>query len=79
MTLLGQIVNAYGRGKFKNIDGKTPFVQLLEKINDIEGIERIRFTSPPVSFGKDLIHAFGDLKKLGSYRISRCKVGQIKY
>ena len=24
VTLLGQIVNAYGRGKFKNIDGKTP-------------------------------------------------------
>lgn len=68
VTLLGQIVNAYGRGKFKNIDGKTPFVQLLEKINDIKGIERIRFTSPhPTSFGKDLIHAFGDLKKLGSY------------
>ena len=39
-----------------------------EKINDIKGIERIRFTSPHLtSFGKDLIHAFGDLKKLGSY------------
>ena len=32
VTLLGQIVNAYGRGVFPRIDGKSPFVQLLEKI-----------------------------------------------
>ena len=31
VTLLGQIVNAYGRGVFPRIDGKSPFVQLLEK------------------------------------------------
>jgi tRNA-2-methylthio-N6-dimethylallyladenosine synthase len=68
VTLLGQIVNAYGRGKFKSVNGKTPFVQLLEKIHDIRGIERIRFTSPhPSSFGADLIEAFGCLPKLGNY------------
>lgn len=68
VTLLGQIVNAYGRGKFRSFNGKTPFVQLLEKIHDIKGIERIRFTSPhPSSFGADLIEAFASLPKLGNY------------
>ena len=68
VTLLGQIVNAFGRGKLKKVDGKTPFVQLLDKIHCLDGIERIRFTSPhPISFGEDLIEAFGRLKKLGSY------------
>ena len=68
VTLLGQIVNAYGRGEFPRISGKTPFVQLLERIHKIEGIERIRFTSPhPIAFGSDLIDAFESLPKLGSY------------
>ncbi|HAW97051.1 MAG TPA: tRNA (N6-isopentenyl adenosine(37)-C2)-methylthiotransferase MiaB, partial [Opitutae bacterium] len=52
VTLLGQIVNAYGRGMLPSKEGKSPFVQLLETIHEIEGIERIRFTSPhPTSFG----------------------------
>ena len=68
ITLLGQIVNAYGRGVFKRIDEKSPFVQLLEKIHEIDGIERIRFTSPhPTSFGSDLIEAFVRLPKLCDY------------
>ena len=68
VTLLGQIVNAYGRGMLPSKEGKSPFVQLLETIHEIEGIERIRFTSPhPTSFGNDLIDAFGRLPKLGSY------------
>lgn len=68
VTLLGQIVNAYGRGEFPRVDQKSPFVQLLEKISLIEGIERIRFTSPhPISYGNDLIEAFGRLPKLGKY------------
>ena len=68
VTLLGQIVNAFGRGKLPKVDGKSPFVQLLDKIHCLDGIERIRFTSPhPISFGNDLIEAFGRLEKLGSY------------
>ena len=68
VTLLGQIVNAYGRGVFPRINKKSPFVQLLEAINLVDGIERIRFTSPhPTSFGTDLIEAFGTMKKLGNY------------
>ena len=40
----------------------------MEKIHKIDGIDRIRFTSPhPISFGKDLIEAFGALPKLGDY------------
>jgi len=65
VTLLGQIVNAYGRGSLPRIDNKTPFVQLLEKLNEIEGLYRIRFTSPhPTSFGDDLIECFARLPKL---------------
>jgi tRNA-2-methylthio-N6-dimethylallyladenosine synthase len=68
ITLLGQIVNAYGRGEFPRIKGKSPFVQLLEELHDVEGIERIRFTSPhPVAFGSDLVEAFVRLPKLGHY------------
>ena len=68
VTLLGQIVNAYGRGEFPRVDKKSPFVQLLEKISNIEKIDRIRFTSPhPIAFGMDLIDAFVRLPKLGKY------------
>jgi tRNA-2-methylthio-N6-dimethylallyladenosine synthase len=68
VTLLGQIVNAYGRGQFARVGGKSPFVQLLEKIHHLPSIQRIRFTSPhPISFGKDLIEAFSRLPKLGKY------------
>jgi len=45
--------------------GGGPFVQLLEAIETIEGIERVRFTSPhPRGFKDDLIECFGRLKKL---------------
>ena len=68
VTLLGQIVNSYGRGQIPFRNKKSPFVQLLEKIQEIEGIERIRFTSPhPVGFKPDLVEAFRDLPKLCEY------------
>ncbi|MEZ0275841.1 MAG: radical SAM protein, partial [Roseimicrobium sp.] len=40
VTLLGQIVNLYGRHEFPVKDGKSPFVQLLEAVNEVDGIER---------------------------------------
>lgn len=44
---------------------KTPFVQLIEAVHDIEGLERIRFTSPhPKGYGDDLVEAYGRLPKL---------------
>ena len=65
VTLLGQIVNLYGRHEFPKQDGKSPFVQLLEAVHDIPGLERIRFTSPhPIGFRSDLIEAFARLPKL---------------
>jgi len=65
VTLLGQIVNLYGRHEFEKIDGKSPFVQLLEAVHEVEGLERIRFTSPhPVGFRQDSIEALGRLPKM---------------
>jgi tRNA-2-methylthio-N6-dimethylallyladenosine synthase len=65
VTLLGQIVNLYGRHEFVARDGKSPFVQLLEALQEIAGLERIRFTSPhPIGFRGDLIGSFGRLPKL---------------
>lgn len=42
ITLLGQNVNVYG----KDLEEKVDFVDLLEAVNQVEGIERIRYTSP---------------------------------
>ena len=68
VTLLGQIVTSYGRREIPFVKGKTPFVQLLEAIHEVEGIERIRFTSPhPRGFKEDLIAAYGYLPKLCPY------------
>src|ERR1041385_3623843 len=65
VTLLGQIVNLYGRHEFPTIDGKSPFVQLLEAVHAVDGLERLRFTSPhPIGFRADLIAALRDLPKL---------------
>ena len=68
ITLLGQIVNLYGRHEFPKIDNKSPFVQLLEALNEIDGLERLRFTSPhPIGFRDDLIDAIAHLPKLAEH------------
>ncbi len=65
VTLLGQIVNLYGRHEFPKREGKSPFVQLLEAVHEVEGLERLRFTSPhPIGFRVDLVGAFRELPKL---------------
>ncbi|QSR86540.1 tRNA (N6-isopentenyl adenosine(37)-C2)-methylthiotransferase MiaB [Candidatus Methylacidiphilum infernorum] len=65
IVLLGQIVNRYGAKEFPWVKGKSPFVQLLEKLSTIEGIKRIRFTSPhPLGFKEDLIAALRDIPQL---------------
>jgi tRNA-2-methylthio-N6-dimethylallyladenosine synthase len=65
LTLLGQIVTSFGRGDVPVKEGKSPFVQLLEAVNAIDGLERIRFTSPhPKGYGDDLVEAYGRLGKL---------------
>ena len=65
VTLLGQIVNLYGRHEFPAKDGKSPFVQLLDAVHEVEGLARLRFISPhPIGFRDDLIAAFARLPKL---------------
>ncbi|MSR43414.1 MAG: tRNA (N6-isopentenyl adenosine(37)-C2)-methylthiotransferase MiaB [Pedosphaera sp.] len=65
ITLLGQIVTSYGKRDYPARDGKSAFVQLLEAVHEIEGLERIRFTSPhPKGYGNDLVEAYGRLPKL---------------
>ena len=61
VCLLGQNVNGYGKG----LEEEISFSELLERINQIEGIERIRFTtSHPKDFSEKLIQAFSKLSKL---------------
>ncbi|HSL86218.1 MAG TPA: tRNA (N6-isopentenyl adenosine(37)-C2)-methylthiotransferase MiaB, partial [Bacteroidales bacterium] len=61
VTLLGQNVNSYGL----NLDDKITFAQLLRQVNDIEGLERIRFmTSHPKDLQLDVIHAIRDCHKV---------------
>ena len=68
VTLLGQIVNLYGRHEFPKADNKSPFVQLLEAVHGVEGLERLRFTSPhPIGFREDLIEAISRLPKLAEH------------
>jgi tRNA-2-methylthio-N6-dimethylallyladenosine synthase len=65
VTLLGQIVTSYGKREIGVRDGKSAFVQLLEAVHEIEGLDRIRFTSPhPKGYGDDLVEAYGRLPKL---------------
>lgn len=62
ITLLGQTVNSYG----KNLqEGRVPFSELLWRVAEIDGIERIRFTSPyPTDFRRDLIETIRDCPKV---------------
>jgi len=66
VTLLGQNVNAY-RGE--DPDGElVDFALLLEYVAEIEGIERIRYTtSHPKEFSKRLIEAYGRIPKLANH------------
>ena len=65
VTLLGQIVTSYGRREIGIKDGVSPFVQLIEAVHQIDGLDRIRFTSPhPKGYGEDLVQAYGRLPKL---------------
>lgn len=61
VTLLGQNVNSYG----KDLQSSTDFAGLLRALNDVQGIERIRFmTSHPRDFYDTLVEAVADLPKV---------------
>jgi len=64
VTLLGQNVNSYGLKNGHGLD----FPALLEAVNDIEGLRRLRFTtSHPKDLSDKLIRAFGRLDKLAPH------------
>lgn len=61
ITLLGQNVNSYGKGLEEDVD----FAKLLRMINEIEGLERVRFmTSHPKDLTVDVIMAIKECDKL---------------
>lgn len=61
IMLLGQNVNSYG----KNLDTPVSFAELLQEIEKVGGIERIRFmTSHPKDLSQDLINVMGKSKKI---------------
>jgi tRNA-2-methylthio-N6-dimethylallyladenosine synthase len=63
VTLLGQNVNSYGRDLPK--DARSSFAELLTAIDAIDGIERIRYTSPhPKDMREDVIRAHAELPSL---------------
>ena len=71
ITLLGQNVNSYLRVEreknipFEEYQGVNSFATLLRAINKIDGIERIRFISPPPKdFTDDVIEAIADCEKV---------------
>ena len=62
ITLLGQNVNSYGRDLRTGGGERTSFAQLLGLLDGIEGIERIRYTSPhPKDMREDVIRAHAEL------------------
>jgi tRNA-2-methylthio-N6-dimethylallyladenosine synthase len=69
VTLLGQTVNAYGRHDLRRgkaeAQGTRPFAELLQEIDAVPGIRRIRYTSPhPIFFDDALIDAHRSLESL---------------
>ncbi len=62
VTLLGQNVNSYGRDLASSAAGRASFAELLQRVDAIEGIERIRYTSPhPKDMREDVIRAHAEL------------------
>jgi tRNA-2-methylthio-N6-dimethylallyladenosine synthase len=63
VTLLGQNVNSYGRDLPRG--EKTTFAELLARVDAVEGVERIRYTSPhPKDMREDVVRAHAELAAL---------------
>jgi tRNA-2-methylthio-N6-dimethylallyladenosine synthase len=72
VTLLGQTVNAYGRHDVRRgkaaMAGTMPFAELLARLGEIPGMDRIRYTSPhPLFYDDALIEAHGELENLSPH------------
>ncbi|HHT9137045.1 MAG TPA: tRNA (N6-isopentenyl adenosine(37)-C2)-methylthiotransferase MiaB [Candidatus Wunengus sp. YC60] len=64
VTLLGQNINSYGKG----LGGNVTLGDLLSELNDVEGLDRIRFvTSHPADISHDLIRTISHLEKVCEY------------
>jgi tRNA-2-methylthio-N6-dimethylallyladenosine synthase len=62
VTLLGQNVNAYGRDLRVGGGGVASFAQLLRELDAVDGLDRIRYTSPhPKDMREDVIAAHAEL------------------
>jgi tRNA-2-methylthio-N6-dimethylallyladenosine synthase len=67
ITLLGQNVNAY-KGAMQGGDKKADLAALIRRVAEIDGVERIRFTtSHPAQFTDSLVGAYATVPKLASY------------
>jgi len=66
VTLLGQNVNTYGRDMTVDGSSRRPlFAELLRMVDEVEGLRRIRFTSPhPHDFTPDVIDAMAESEKV---------------
>jgi len=63
ITLLGQNVNSYGRDL--PLEARIGFAELLARVDAVEGIERIRYTSPhPKDMKEDVVRAHAELPAL---------------
>ncbi len=64
VTLLGQNINSYGKG----LPGNVTLGDLLSELNDLDGLERIRFvTSHPADISRELIRTMSRLGKVCEY------------
>jgi tRNA-2-methylthio-N6-dimethylallyladenosine synthase len=65
VTLLGQNVNSYGRDLIRRGEPEATFAQLLTAIDAVDGVERIRYTSPhPQDMREDVVRAHAELPAL---------------
>jgi tRNA-2-methylthio-N6-dimethylallyladenosine synthase len=69
VTLLGQNVNSYGR----SLRPRASFAELLHALDGIEGLDRIRYTSPhPSDMKEDVVRAHAELRASASTSTCRC-------
>jgi len=65
ITLLGQNVNNYGRRFSTDVEGAKDFTELLREVSKVDGLERIRFSSPhPLHMDDEFLEEFANNPKI---------------
>ncbi len=78
IMLLGQNVNGYGKN-FSKSDEKIDFSDLLEKVSLVEGVERVRFTSPhPLHMDDKFLEVFSFNPKIAKHMHMPLQSGSTK-